>query len=474
MGFSHGLPGLALALALGCAAVPAPPSGTAPAPFTGTVERLDEAAAPLDQLLAAPLTVLAFATVWCEACETEWPELVAWATREDATVVYVMSGSGEDDVASAMARREGRPSKLHVVVDESGAVADHYGVQATPTLFLKRATGWEGPRRHLSSGLTLRRPHRRSGRCGPGRPPSPALSDHGRELGTSYAVRIEDPTPTASADLQAVRSLLRSLEAELSEWRADSAISRLNQEGHPGPVPLTAALREVLAGALHVSNATEGAFDPTWATLAPLWRDARVRSAWPSAAELRAARAGVGAHYLQLSGTSARLGHPKTRVGIAGVAKGYIIDRVFLYLRARGHEGVTVNIGGDLRTSGQTELELMDPFRPNYSAGKIGIQDTAVATSGNYLRGFEIGGRRAGHILDPRTGQPPPFAGSVSVLTRDTAMADALATALFILGPEQGLTFARATPGVDAVFVTRDGWRSTLARRDTMDPRRSP
>lgn len=445
---------LGWALTAGCAHTPAADARVAP--YDGQVSVLDGEPRAFSSLLRTPTTVLAFATVWCEACEKEWPELVRWAEREKAGVVYVMSGSEAPDVRAAMARRSDRPERLHVVIDGTGALADHYRVQATPTLFFREASGrWSGPQRHF--------PVPRPGKL----TSQPSVEDHGRELGTSYHVEIRRPARSsahAQADLAAARALLHRLEASLSEWRPGSEISRLNRDGHRQPVLLSAPVQEVLRGALHVAAATDGAFDPTWASLSATWEAARRNGVWPDPAQLAKARAGVNPKHLRLDETSAQLDHPRTQIGVAGVAKGYIIDRVFLFLRERGHREVTVNVGGDLRTSTETQLKVVDPWQPTQAAGTLGIRAVAVATSGNYLRTSVVAGRIVGHILDPRTGEPPSFDGSVTVLTRDAAMADALATALFVMGPEAGLAFAKATPGVDAVYVTREGWRSTLAR----------
>jgi thiamine biosynthesis lipoprotein len=122
-----------------------------------------------------------------------------------------------------------------------------------------------------------------------------------------------------------------------------------------------------------------------------------------------------------------------------------------------------VNIGGDLRTAGRdvdgerVRLRLLDPYAPERALSWLEIEDTAVATSGNYFRARQVGGRQVGHVLDPRTGDAAIFDGSVTVLTRDAAMADALATALLVLGPEAGLALVERLDHVEAVFATREG-----------------
>jgi thiamine biosynthesis lipoprotein len=275
----------------------------------------------------------------------------------------------------------------------------------------------------------------------------------------------------ARADLAAARRACRELEARLSEWRADSEVSLANARAGRTAERLSPLLRRLLAGAAHVAEATGGTFDFTWASLGRLWDEAERRGAPPTGAELEPLLPALGWRNAALQGDELRFRHPSTRLGVASFAKGWIIDAVFLLLRGRGHQHLIVNIGGDLRAAGRGArgrphlLHLLDPFQPSRAIAQLTVDDVAVATSGNYFRRRWIQGTAYGHILDPRTGFPPAFDGSVTVLARDAAMADALATALFVMGPAAGLAFARAVPGLEAVFATREGLRSTMPVR---------
>lgn len=311
-----------------------------------------------------------------------------------------------------------------------------------------------------------------------------AVTDEGRELGTSWAIEIlvkPGSEAEARAHLAETHALCARLEAVFSEWRDDSELSRLNRRAGTTTVAVSAELRRLLVGALAVSRATDGAFDPTWLPLDAVWARAAEEERPPPPEELKAALAAVGWRHVQIDDDGVRFDAPGVRLGLGGVAKGWIIDAVFLALRRRGYSSVVVNLGGDLRAFGPAAdggprvVRVADPWLPRRTAATFEVHEGAVATSGNYLRRRVVGDRPVGHILDPRTGQPPSFDGSVTVLTRDAAMADALATALFVLGPERGLAFARATDGVDAVYVTRDGVVSTLPRVDTTtEPNISP
>jgi len=300
---------------------------------------------------------------------------------------------------------------------------------------------------------------------------SVTVMDSGRELGTSYDVVLVVPSDReaqAREDLAAARERCRALEQVFSAWAPDSELSRLDARAGDERVPVSEELRRVLDAALHVAAVTEGAFDPTWRPLEALWDEAEQRGTPPTGEELAAALSALGWQHLSVTDEGVRYEREGMSLGLAGVAKGWIIDAVFLQLRGAGYEDLIVNIGGDLRTAGRDAdgapwaFGVADPRRPERRVLELELQDTAVATSGNYLRKRQVGERVVGHILDPRTGHPPPFDGSVTALTRDAATADALATALFVMGPEAGLAFARSYEGLDAVYCTAEGVVTTM------------
>jgi len=294
--------------------------------------------------------------------------------------------------------------------------------------------------------------------------------DRGRELGTSYEVELivrEGEEERARQGLQAARDECHRLELILSEWRDDSEISRLNQEAAHRPVPVSDLVDRLLTGALQVARATGGTFDFTWAPLGVLWDEAERRGRLPEDDELAQARELIGFDKVSLRGGVVRFERAGVRIGVASFAKGWIIDALFHQLRRAGFTDVIVNIGGDLRVRGRDAagepqaFDVLDPYRPTRAAAKLGVVDGSLATSGNYFRVRRIGGKPYGHLFDPATGRPPAFDGSVTVLAEDAAMADAIATALFVMGPERGMAFARQVPGLEALYVDRSGLVAT-------------
>ncbi|MBI4161978.1 MAG: FAD:protein FMN transferase [Acidobacteria bacterium] len=265
--------------------------------------------------------------------------------------------------------------------------------------------------------------------------------------------------------LRAVAEEIERLEGLLSRFRPESQVSRLNRAAGgaavaPGPEVLT-----VLETGLWLHRTTGGAFDVTVGPLVALWRDAGLRGFLPSGEETARALALVGSDSLEFDRRSGTVRLPRAGMAIDldGVSKGYIVDRAVEVLRARGVRRGLVNAGGDLRAFAPAGS---DPFRigirdPAGGAeailGEVPLRDGAAATSGNYERFVEIGGRRYGHILDPRTGLPVDRVLSATVLAPEAMRAGGLATGLFLLGREAGGDLVESLPGVEAVLIYREG-----------------
>ena len=383
--------------------------------------------APIQKFFGADRpTLFVFGTLWCDVCQKERPAVEAWArAHPDTQVIYVLSGSAKADVDRFVAQQAFDLTVLKVFSDSNGRLADRHGVKRSPTLIRYERNGDEAGRwsriGHVSRQSLIE------------------VNDSGAELGTTYdltVVTTPDRRPAALHALAAARQRCRALESRLSEWKPDSEISRINREAAQRTVALSPILRRLLRGALHTSAVTDGAFDVTYGS-----------------------GEGTGWDKVTLGPEGVRFAHPATKIGLGAVAKGLIVDELFTTLREAGFDHVIVNLGGDLRTSGldrtgqRRRFRIMDPFNPSRVTTSIALQDVAIATSGNYLR--------KSHIVDPKTGAPPAFDGSVTVITRDAAMADALATALFVMGPDAGLRLVEKTKGVHAIYMTRSGLRSS-------------
>jgi len=315
-----------------------------------------------------------------------------------------------------------------------------------------------------------------AGACA-GAPAEPGLVRYEFErpaMGTLFRLVLYAPDePAARAAAEEAFARIRALDGSLSDYDPESELSRLgalSDDGPAGPVPVSDDLGRVLALSQQLARASDGAFDVTVGPLVRLWRRARRQDELPGEERLAAASAAVGFRKLEL-GDDGRvsLRARGMRLDLGGIAKGFALDEAVRVLRRRGLECVLVDGGGDLRVGAAPPGRA--GWRIALVRGEAGggpdlresqdgllLADAAVATSGDLERFFELGGRRYSHILDPRTGRALEERRLVSVVvpaaaagTGDPgALADGLATAVSVLGPELGLRLVARYPGVSA------------------------
>lgn len=263
----------------------------------------------------------------------------------------------------------------------------------------------------------------------------------------------------ASAALQAAEARVNELERMFSVTRPESELAQLNAAGSLTVSEDTAALLE---RALAFGKLTDGRFDITVSPAVDAWGfytdDYRV----PDASELSALRERIDFRRVALEGCRVVLGKGQ-RLDLGGIAKGYASEEICRILRQEGVESGLIVLGGSVQTLGA---------RPDGSLWRIGIQhpdgsgylgvwtgrDCAVVTSGDYRRYFEQDGKRCHHLLDPRTAAPAESdLRSVTVICADCVKADALSTALFVMGREAALGFRRAQEDFELILYTADG-----------------
>lgn len=173
----------------------------------------------------------------------------------------------------------------------------------------------------------------------------------------------------------------------------------------------------------------------------------------------------TGARHVQVDTAAGTIGFSREGVALdlGGIAKGYALDCAREAMTAVGAMSGVLDLGGNLLVfgSGREQVGIVDPDDPTRTVATIAVVDAAVATSGQYERHVEVGGRRRGHILDPRTGVPVDRQGSVTIVAPRGIDADALSTAVFVLGVEAGEELVKRHPGVGCVFVVpakSGGW----------------
>jgi thiamine biosynthesis lipoprotein len=277
--------------------------------------------------------------------------------------------------------------------------------------------------------------------------------------------------PAGRALLDRLYARTADLEAELSSWQPDSSLSRLNAAAGTGPQPVAPELAALLREALPLSARTEGSFDVSVGPLVALWKEAGRRGRLPSAEELASARAKVGAQLVELSGERVALAKRGMSIDLGGVAKGHALDRLAALLRAEGVADALLSFGessivalGAPEGGGRWRLLVRGPT--GAYVGVVGLRDQALSVSGSLGQFEEIGGRRFGHVIDPRSGMPAQDARVALVLAPTAAAAEGWSKALLVLGPERGLALAEAEPGVEALLLAEDRGRAATSGFD--------
>jgi len=306
---------------------------------------------------------------------------------------------------------------------------------------------------------------------GCGRPPRAKLAVfNGRTMAGTYTIRIARAgTMSGAAEAALERELFAAVDAVdrgMSTYRPDSELSRLNRQAAEAPFVASPELGEVLGMARAVSAASNGAFDVTVGPLVDAWGFGPAKGARPPSAEdIARLRARVGWESLVLDPVVQTITktRPEARADLSGIAQGYGADRIARALEERGFGDYLVEVSGEMRTRGTNAegvpwrigIERPDGAgerRPHYIVPLAGL---SLATSGDYRNYFDLDGRRYSHEIDPKTGEPVAHRlASVSVVHPVCALADAWATALFVLGEARGREVAVAE-GLPAYFISR-------------------
>jgi thiamine biosynthesis lipoprotein len=285
-------------------------------------------------------------------------------------------------------------------------------------------------------------------------------------LGTSLEIKVA-ASSTAQSE-KAEKAVLAEIDREshiLSSWDPDSEFSCWFQTMGQ-PVKVSPELFEVLSFFDKWRGLTRGALDASAETITRVWKQAAAEKRIPSQAELAAAVANVRRVHWRLDPVNRTATHTSdVPLALNSFVKSYIAGHAGeMALRSSGARGVVVNIGGDLVVQGDWEetVDVSDPksdVENGVPIARLVVRDRAVATSGDYRRGVEIGGHHYSHIVDPRTGMPADQIISSTVIARSTADAGALATALSVLTPEESSRLVASMPGVEYLLVKKNGER---------------
>lgn len=289
----------------------------------------------------------------------------------------------------------------------------------------------------------------------------------GPTMGTSWSVKINAETlPLPRQQLKPqLDAILNRVNMAMSTYLPESELSRINVADSAERVPVSRSLMEVLQAAQEISRLTQGAFDVTIGPLVNLWgfgpeQDFTVPVEEQSNRSLRL----VGYEKLRLNAAASTLkkAHGGVSIDLSAIAKGYGVDELAGYLEQLQLDNYLVEIGGEIRARGVNhknipwQIGIEQPVAGHRRAGQIiRLDNMAMATSGDYRNYFEQGGTRYSHTIDPRTGRPVSHGlASVTVLHPLATLADAWATGLLVLGPDEGYATALKN-GLAAYFIVR-------------------
>ncbi len=290
----------------------------------------------------------------------------------------------------------------------------------------------------------------------------------GGTMGTYYQIKLSGVELDGDRLLEVKRAVeieLDAVNAAMSTYIPDSEISRFNRLQTGESLEVDSRFLKVMKRSLEFYRKTGNAFDPSLGPLIDLWGfGAGEAIPNPSEEQIAEAKSRMGFSTVVIENGSLRKTRDEVEINLSAIAKGYAVDRIAKVLEKLGYEHYFVDIGGDLICRGvnangvpwRIGLQVPDPDAPESAMKVVQVSDKALATSGDY-RNFSIGpdGRRH-HIIDPRTGRPARHnLASVSVLADPCMDADAVATALFVMGTEEGMAWVESQPDFEALFIDR-------------------
>ena len=306
--------------------------------------------------------------------------------------------------------------------------------------------------------------------CSRGKPRLQPYKETRQLMGIEVAVSVYPPEGVSGRDAaDKAFAAIERVDREMSDYRTDSEVSKISANAGGAPVPVSAEVRNVIVRAAYFSRLSGGAFDVTIRPLVKLWQTAGVDNKLPSEEAIAKAKALVDWRQISVlnwtetePSDSIKLGKAGMELELGGIGKGFAADAAIAALREAGVKSALVAAAGDMYALGSHPdgspwlVGIQSPDSEGESLPQtLSLTDMAVSTSGDYRRYVEIEGRRYSHIIDPHTGRPVARMASVTVVAPNATDADALATALSVLGPDKGMELVRELRNVQAMMIVR-------------------
>tara|TARA_B110000238_G_scaffold45344_1_gene49050 strand:+ start:1987 stop:2970 length:984 start_codon:yes stop_codon:yes gene_type:complete len=285
-------------------------------------------------------------------------------------------------------------------------------------------------------------------------------------MGSSFEITVvaldED---FAKESLAIAKKEIIRIENLISSWDQKSETSRINKNAGIGAVEVSKELFDLIFRAQQISKLSSGAFDLTFAAVDKLWNFDGRESEMPNPDTLKASVFNIGYQLIELDEESLTVFLPKKgmKIGFGAIGKGYAADSAKQLLVERGVLGGIINASGDMNTWGTKPdgsswtIGIVNPMNNKKVFSWFSLEHNAVVTSGDYEKFTQINGRRYSHIIDPRTGIPSQGIVSCTVFAGKAELADAIATAIFVMGVESGLFLIDQLPDIEAILIDDSG-----------------
>ncbi len=262
-------------------------------------------------------------------------------------------------------------------------------------------------------------------------------------------------------------SEINRIESLISSWKSDSETTQINSQAGIAPVKVSKELYDLIERCLMLSKLTNGAFDITYASMDSIWSFDGNMKKLPDNEHLKHAIRNVGYEKLKLfpETQSVFLTQKGMKIGFGAIGKGYTADCAKALLQSKGVASGIINASGDMNCWGKQpngkdwKVAIKNPMNKKKIFAYFPLNNQSVVTSGNYEKYVIFDGNRYSHIIDPRTGLPTKELASCTIFAPKSEVADALATAVFVMGTETGLHFINQLPNIECILVDMDGKR---------------
>ena len=285
-------------------------------------------------------------------------------------------------------------------------------------------------------------------------------------LGSPFEVTaVAKDTVAANLYIDMAVAETKRIENLISDWIPTTPISEVNRNAGIKPVKVNSEVFDLVARALKISEITDGAFDISYASMDKIWKFDGTMKTMPTKEAIKKSVEKIGYRNVILDKKEQTifLKIAGMKLGLGGIGQGYIADKVKDLLFSKGCTSGIINVSGDINAWGKQPdgklwtIGIVNPLNKNKIFATFPLEDSAVETSGSYEKFVIFDGIRYSHIIDPRTGYPAKGVVSVSVFAKQTEIADALATGIFVMGVDVGLDLVNQIKGIECIIVDDQG-----------------